>query len=131
MTAQEYFDLLCRTSRDGGFPSMSDHANGCAYRGDNGRKCAIGLLIPDNIYDKSIEGTPIDALTDSWHSRIDRPSGISTRQLFQIQSAHDSRAVPGQEWDHAAFVHHLQGIDCFAGFADPTASPAVTQEPNA
>lgn len=33
------------------------HSNitGCSYRGDNGTKCAVGLFIPDEIYDPKMD----------------------------------------------------------------------------
>ena len=31
----------------------------CVYRGEDGRKCAIGVLIPDELYTKDIEGSDI------------------------------------------------------------------------
>lgn len=34
---------------------------GCRYRGENGRMCAVGCLIPDALYRNSIEGS-IDAM---------------------------------------------------------------------
>jgi hypothetical protein len=36
----------------------------CVYRDDYGHSCAIGCLIPDEIYDSVIEGTAICDLTD-------------------------------------------------------------------
>jgi hypothetical protein len=33
--------------------------NGCAYRGDDGDKCAVGCLIPDHLYDARFEGAGI------------------------------------------------------------------------
>lgn len=37
-------------SRDNWYPV------GCVYRGDNGTKCAVGWLIPDNLYTANLEG---------------------------------------------------------------------------
>lgn len=28
----------------------------CAYRGEKGRKCAVGHIIPDELYDRELEG---------------------------------------------------------------------------
>lgn len=33
---------------------------GCAYRGDDGMKCAIGIFIPDSKYDYSMEDNTVD-----------------------------------------------------------------------
>lgn len=32
------------------------HDGTCCYRGENGPMCAVGILIPDDLYDDSIEG---------------------------------------------------------------------------
>lgn len=35
---------------------MRAHLRKCAYRGENGTKCAVGCLIPDDKYYPAIEG---------------------------------------------------------------------------
>lgn len=35
-------------------PSLSE--DGCAYRGKGGARCAVGCLIPDNLYSPDMEG---------------------------------------------------------------------------
>ena len=58
---QETFDLVLNGMRAQGGPSAvvdsSGHGVQCLYRGPNGRKCAVGLIIPDKDYNPSIEGT--------------------------------------------------------------------------
>jgi len=40
---------------------VDDETLGCCYRGDNGLKCHVGQLIPDDQYDKAMETcTPLD-----------------------------------------------------------------------
>ena len=36
--------------------------NVCEYRGDNGLKCAIGILIPNSLYHRAMEGDGISKL---------------------------------------------------------------------
>jgi hypothetical protein len=38
-------------------------ASGCAYRGDNGLTCAVGCLIPDELYSPFIEGSSASVFT--------------------------------------------------------------------
>ena len=45
----------------------------CAYRGKNGLKCSIGVLIPDGKYNKSMEGN--NAFTAEIASAIDKQYG--------------------------------------------------------
>lgn len=59
MTNQELFDTvaahLLRQHARSTRPFTQSPAN-CAYRGDGGRKCAIGVLIPDERYTVALEG---------------------------------------------------------------------------
>lgn len=52
----------------------------CAYRGDEGLKCAIGCLIPDNEYSSCIEGYAIHAL-------INNPIQLASATLLKIVDA--------------------------------------------
>lgn len=55
--AQEIFDRVAEGLLGQGGPSMSDRFDEtCAYRGVDGRKCAIGHLIPDEKYFPDLEG---------------------------------------------------------------------------
>lgn len=36
----------------------------CLYRGPNGTKCAVGCLIPDDLYDAKMEGTAVPTSPD-------------------------------------------------------------------
>lgn len=63
MTNQEIFDrvyvhLLTQNAK-------SEASIGCAYRGDNGRKCAIGCLIPDEVYKPDFEGISPEVLGEA------------------------------------------------------------------
>ena len=52
---QDVFDKVLNHMRVQGKLSLGVE-DSCAYRGNNGLKCAIGALIPDKNYDKDIEG---------------------------------------------------------------------------
>lgn len=73
MNTQEMFDtvvkhLLSQKKRSmGRFASQAEELDlmddsMCAYRGENGLKCAIGCLIPDDLYDPKMEGQVVGAL---------------------------------------------------------------------
>lgn len=47
VTAQELFDAVWTRFVVNGAP-RSMNAGGCAYRGDDGAKCAVGILVTDN-----------------------------------------------------------------------------------
>lgn len=57
LTDQEVFDKVARHLLTQGCRSIS---GGCAYRGEGGRKCAIGCLIEDNLYDPDFEGVAVN-----------------------------------------------------------------------
>ena len=50
MTKQEIFDVVLKGIMSQGGPSYDHDANSCAYRGENGRKCAAGWLMPDELF---------------------------------------------------------------------------------
>lgn len=64
VTAQEIFDRVWRHFVTEGNPrSVHEYGGGsaCAYRGPNGARCAVGLLIPDDEYVPSMEGRCVSA----------------------------------------------------------------------
>lgn len=64
MNIQEIYDKVARHLLAQGMKSQAAIADpetkevkiNCAYRGDNGLMCAVGCLISENVYSKSIEG---------------------------------------------------------------------------
>ena len=107
---QHIFDRVWNGLKEQGFvQSMSevkDFGPRCAYRGDEGRKCAAGHLIPDEDYNPAYEGMGIIALAQT--IRCDygpRPSGFNNmeegarrmaiRHLMScLQGAHDCGDIP-------------------------------------
>lgn len=58
MTLQEAFDKIYTGLRGQEWgQSVSIQTASCAYRGAEGRKCAIGFLIPDDKYLPEMDGT--------------------------------------------------------------------------
>jgi hypothetical protein len=127
VNAREYFDLLCRTSRAGGFPATEPNYPGsikCRYRTSDGKKCAIGLIIPDDKYIPEAEGA-----SSLWCQRMglfDVPEGLTTNDMIRIQFAHDDiTKATGTEfsppWPHDRFVKLLRKqVPKFAAYDDPT-----------
>lgn len=60
----------------------------CAYRGDNGRKCAVGCLIPDSEYDPYIEGLGVGTIGKKYFPKS--LMGIDRAFLAKMQSIHDT-----------------------------------------
>ena len=59
---QQMFDFMLNHLRNQGGPSVADRADegdaSCMYRGNNGRMCAIGCMVPDSSYKTAFEGLP-------------------------------------------------------------------------
>jgi len=76
-------------------------AGGCAYRGENGCKCAVGCLFPDDRYHPSMEGVGIRSQIVGMV--VAQELGFANRSsvllLEELQSLHDY--VPIENWGKA------------------------------
>lgn len=72
---------------------------GCRYRTSTGLKCAVGCLIPDELYDRSIEGVSVSLNPYSPLGNALLKSGIPgddteiEEMLYDLQKIHD-RVTP-------------------------------------
>ena len=53
---QEIFDYVTPLLFAQGERSMLEGGTTCAYRGEHGMRCAVGFLIPDELYSDGLEG---------------------------------------------------------------------------
>jgi hypothetical protein len=60
MDKQAIFDKVTTHLLEQGRPAMNEH--GCAYRGEDGTKCAIGCLIPDDLYMPAFEEKSVNLI---------------------------------------------------------------------
>lgn len=103
MTEQEIFDTVLTHLREQGKAAATDDGD-CKYRGTRGTACAVGCLIPDELYNPLIEGLSVDqifkAAMPEHHqhqaqarapfTRITNHIGAEHLQLLQeLQDAHD------------------------------------------
>lgn len=58
---QEAFDTMVNHLRKQGKPALKN-GDWCAYRGAEGTKCAVGVLIPDEAYDLGFEGDRLETI---------------------------------------------------------------------
>ena len=108
MTKLEYYELLVKTSLEGGFPARVSEgmASVCKYRCEDGKKCAIGLIMPDGFYRPDMEGRAVNRVTG--HTIPDWfPEGVDMDQVMEIQAAHDGMTII---WRHERFVGLLKNI---------------------
>jgi len=114
MDKWEYKRLLEQSAVDGTFPSyINDPTSYCLYRKDKTasckQRCAIGVLIPDELYDPTIEyGIGTNKVLDKFNIKVD---GLSTQDFLYIQSCHDENA--SECWDSNQFISDINNLDCF------------------
>jgi hypothetical protein len=96
MTDQEIYDKVyagfeAQGWQKGGYHNLNQKFE-CSYRSPNGTKCAAGHLIPDELYERQMEGT-------SWNGLIKSNDSLSFMFSFsqhdlirKLQNAHDSAA---------------------------------------
>ena len=56
MNKQEIFDRVYKHMLTQNKRSINDEGSACAYRGHGGLMCAVGCLIPDELYTPQLEG---------------------------------------------------------------------------
>jgi hypothetical protein len=87
MDKQEIFNTVYLGLASQGFKrSINTEAVRCMYRGDEGRKCAAGWLIPDNEYDPAIENEGIVIYVDYFKNKYD-PNTLYF--IKDLQESHD------------------------------------------
>jgi len=99
MTEQELFDIVFKHLMSQNAKSMMVVEGGfsCAYRGKDGLKCAIGILIPDEDYREDMEGLAAQNLLakGACLSRL----AVHHELLYKLQHIHDYGLVG--DWDRA------------------------------
>ena len=86
-TKQDYYDLLVRSALDGTMPSYDIERDRCWYRGGGGKKCAIGVGIPDEEYKVGIESHGANRVFPMFAQFF--PPDINSTVCSVIQEAHD------------------------------------------
>lgn len=92
LTNQEAFNIMVRHLRRQHHKCFGDNGE-CAYRGNDGDMCAVGVIIPNKMYDKSFEGSRIlDLLThdsyddDCMYYKLSIKAKIKIKQLKKFLS---------------------------------------------
>lgn len=89
MTNQEAFDTIVKGLASQGFQRSMVGA-GCRFRDRQGRKCAVGWVIPDEKYYPGLEGTAIHSL----RLRGLVPMSVDGALLQRAMSCHDGGTTP-------------------------------------
>jgi hypothetical protein len=92
MTHQELFDTVATHLFTQGEQSLCESGSvdaTCAYRGDNGLTCAVGCILPDDIYTNDMEGEGVQS--DLVSAAIAEAYGAEAVPLLTcLQHCHDN-----------------------------------------
>ena len=88
-SAQEVFDIVVNHLFTQGRPAY-DGVQGCMYRAPDGLRCAVGVLIPDDLYDPEFETNSSDKVIHDLFK-----SGLADwreheKLLLALQDTHDN-----------------------------------------
>lgn len=113
MEAQEIFDrvwthfVVERAPRSVARPEDCDGiaAAECRYRGPDGQRCAVGLLIPDAEYGAWMEGWDVERLMrDERFPEALRPLRAHQALLSDLQAAHDDEDFDNDRAARLAYI---------------------------
>ena len=91
MDTQAVVDKILTHLWNQGECSRDPFDNVCAYRGRNGTKCAIGILIPDDIYSPNMEGKGFHTLCRQHNAVANLPEIRAIMQVGEVlQILHDN-----------------------------------------
>ncbi len=115
MTSQEIFDTVLSHLRVQG-PCTLNGMIACRYRGSNGARCAIGALIPDDLYLPSMERMLITGLIRFMESLGERYSSLCKtfkeheKLITRLQLIHDNENKSNWEphWKLTAMLFNLK-----------------------
>jgi hypothetical protein len=102
MNQQEIFDKVVTHLRKQGQPAKNEDGE-CQYRTEDGLMCAVGCLIPDNLYREQFEGYLIEDLFAN-NIAIQSFLGVENENLLaELQIIHDD--IAPKKWeDHFQIV---------------------------
>lgn len=87
MTPQEIFDKVVVHLAIQGKQATED--NVCTYKSKDGLKCAVGCLIPDELYNDTMIGA-VDTLFNDHPAVKEYLGGCNMELLYELQIAHDT-----------------------------------------
>lgn len=86
MNAQEAFNTIINYfSREGAVLAIKDGLKSCLYRTESGNKCAVGCLIPDELYRPWMEAGRIENLLYTLNSKANNPSASREDRIVSLQ----------------------------------------------
>lgn len=120
MTPQKIFDKVAAHLFAQGKRAMADpdcHSGQCMYRGPNGSKCAVGVLIPDKLYRRGMETCTINGLLDDEEFVLPAWMAENRELLWALQCVHDQHEAWGSSMamrSKLRAVAEVHGLDAAA-----------------
>lgn len=90
MTPQEIFDIVVTHIYSMKHRSRNSDQPACAYRAEDGSRCAVGILIPDENYHPDMENNGVGDLLNYWNEHLPSWFGDNEALLRYLQAAHDA-----------------------------------------
>ena len=110
MDTQQAFEMAVKHLRKQGRRSLQYGAITCMYRiPESGLKCAVGALIPYELYQESFEGVGIVGLIDTFDEINKLFENVNTKLLEDLQNVHDNYEVTDweREWTKLSQAYGL------------------------
>jgi hypothetical protein len=121
-TLQEVFTAVVTHLLNQGERSVASSGN-CLYRSPDGRRCAVGAIIPDELYSPVMENSVVQA-NCVWS--VIKPLFASPTDakylLEELQAVHDD--IPPHDWEEM-----LRGMAQDKGFHMPTSGTILITNP--
>ncbi len=92
LTAQEVFDRVAERLQDGTGRAQDRLYGACKYLTEDGRKCAVGIFIPDGHDGQKVEGS-VGYLLEICPDLRSGPIGQHRQLLARLQNIHDTSDV--------------------------------------
>lgn len=105
----------------------SQEAGSCVYRSPEGKRCALGLLLPDSAYQDRFDAMYEDAanIRDAVLNKIADYNKWTMNELrdlheffLDLQEVHDEAAIAGQAF-HAVFRDKIEDLTKSRNLKDP------------
>ena len=91
MNKQETFETVSKHLFAQGKRSYDEGQRICQYRYTDGTKCAVGCLIPDEMYKEGMEGWSVRILFNTFPEIKELLGAENIRLLENLQTAHDNQ----------------------------------------
>lgn len=117
MTPQTIFDEVVRHAFKQRAPARGECAPLCRYRADDGNKCFVGALIPDEIYVVGMDGAGgVSNLIRGYENTLPAWFGTHRELLEDLQQIHDNAAHVwgGADTEKAFLQTVVRGLDGMA-----------------